>query len=101
MEAFSIAEKYVPKTTLMKVARAVLKAQDIKEDSWVNDDISAPSNYLGHYEKDDYQSAKEAVKICKIYDKRFWAYVIYRWNFSMWNGVQTWAEAIIKEYGGK
>lgn len=87
MESVLLAETYVPKEELITIARAVLLAQNIREDSW---DAAAKK-----YKKDDQVAANEAVEQYKLND--VWKNVIYRWNTRMWNDIQGWAECIILE----
>jgi len=87
MKSFLIAEAYVPKEELLTVAKAVLLAQDIKENSWDTD--------TKDYAKNDAIAAKEAVEQLAL--KEMWATVIYMWNRDMWNDAQGWAECTIKD----
>ena len=85
MKSTLIAEKYIPKKELLKVANAVLNAQDIREDSW---------NGL-IYQRRNESAASEAVVKNKL--SIFWKNIIYEWNQYNWNEIQTWAEEIIKK----
>lgn len=86
MESFLIAEKYVPKNELLKVAKAVLLAQDIKEDSWDGK----------YYSKTDGIAANEAVSSAGI--SKIWIEIIHGWNVHMWNDCQGWAQEIINTH---
>jgi len=83
MESFLIAEEYVPNQELILVAKAVLLAQDIKEESWE----------VRSYTKNDSVSAKEAVE--KLGCKTLWVEIIHGWNVHMWNDCQAWAQDVI------
>lgn len=85
MESFLIAQKYVPKDVLLQVARNVLLAQDIREESWNG----------ASYNKTNYESAKEAVESTS--SDPFWINIISRWINHMWNDVQAWSQDIIAE----
>jgi len=95
MEYFEIVEKYVPQATLTAVAKGVLLAQDIKEESWKGK----------FYTKSDLVAAAEAVKRMNL--DAFWVRVIRVWNVNMWNDVQDWAKEIVSrvktdlEYGSR
>lgn len=82
---FSIAEKYVPKEELKKVAKAVLLAQDIHEDSW--DD-----NTKKYKLTDDVASCR-AVEYLKL--DNFWKFIISNWTYDHWNEGQDWANEIL------
>ncbi len=84
VESFLIAEKYVPEDVLKKVAKAVLRAQDIREESW---------DGMRKYNKTDGESSCEAVKEYDLDD--VWSCVISGWLSFMWNDCQSWAEAIL------
>ena len=83
MESFLIAEKYVPSAELLIVAETVLKAQDIKEESWNG----------STYAKTDAESAKEAVRVSGL--PEIWIVIIHGWNVRLWNDVQAWAQEVI------
>lgn len=86
MESFLIAEKYVPKDTLKKVAKAVLLAQDIREDSW---------DEMCRYKKTDSESAYEAVNALEL--DAVWSCVISGWLSFKWNDCQSWAKLILQK----
>lgn len=75
-----LVEKFVPGDTKILVARAVILAQDIKEESW--------SGKI--YRKDNLISAAESVKEVGL--EEFWINIISMWNHSNWNGIQEWAQ---------
>ncbi len=83
MESFLIAEEYVPKKELVLIAKAVMLAQDVKEESWQE----------SSYAKNDLVSAKEAVE--KIGCKAVWIEIIHGWNVHMWNDCQAWAQDVL------
>ena len=88
-DCFLIAEKYVPEDVLKKVAQAVLRAQDIKEESWNG----------AKYDKTDEKSSVEAVNEYGLDD--VWSSVIFLWIAFKWNDCQEWAEAILAHYNEK
>jgi hypothetical protein len=85
--SFQIVEKFVPKEELVKVAKAILSCQDIKELSWDKD--------KSEYEKSMFQSSREAVEYIGL--DKFWIPIIHHWNTFMWNDVQAFAQDIIED----
>ncbi|MCK5021028.1 MAG: hypothetical protein KAS32_28715 [Candidatus Peribacteraceae bacterium] len=88
MESFMIAEHYVPKDELVKVAKAILLAQDLREDSWDGE--------VKTYTKTSVESSTESVNTIGL--KSVWAEIILGWNFHMWNDSQAWAQDIIEKF---
>lgn len=86
LSAFLIAETYVPDGTLILVAKAVLRAQDIQEESWVPERSAYACNFSC--------SAKQAVDETGI--NEMWASIISDWNRTCWNDCQSWAQAILE-----
>lgn len=82
-----IIENYVNDDTIVDIAKAVLKSQDIHENSW---DVLKKEYKLSCIE-----ASEKAVSIYKLED--FWVSIIGHWNNSYWNDVQYWAEAVIKK----
>ena len=78
MESFKIAEEFVPRPELLKVARAVLLAQDIREESY---DQNVEHDYL----KTILESVKEAVAISNVGE--FWIDILKGWN--TWMGTKV------------
>ena len=85
--AFNIAEKYVPKETLIRIARAALLAQDIKEGSW--------DEAKERYKITDAEAATEAARHFELED--FWYGPIIDWTMFDWNEVQDWAKDVLKK----
>jgi hypothetical protein len=88
-----IVETLLPKEQLPLVARVVLRAQDIKEDSWDPERT--------RYNKSMIVAAKEAVIDSSLTHQDMWILVISDWNTWDWNDVQWWAEETLKQYGDK
>jgi hypothetical protein len=88
LTGFEIAEKYVPKDELQKVARAALLAQDIKEHSW--------DAKKEEYKLNDREASIKAVDDLGI--DPFWRGIIGDWTAFCWNDVQYWAQEILKQY---
>lgn len=84
INSFLIASKFVPPEELHKVAEAVLRAQDISEDSW---------NGISRYEKTAEKSAYQAVEEIGLSD--FWKDIISRWISFQWNDSQLWAKRVL------
>lgn len=84
VEEFLIAEKYVPEATLNKVAKSILRAQYLREESW---------DGMRKYNKTDSEASCEAVKEFGLDD--VWCCVISGWLSFMWNDCQSWAEGIL------
>lgn len=81
-----LIEKFVSKEKQKVLAKTILDSQDIHESSWnVNE---------SKYEKDYFQSAKEAVDMNNI--DEFYANVICSWNTYCWNDIQSVAEIFLK-----
>ena len=91
LEGFLITYKFVSKKEQVSLAKAILEAQDIIEDSWSEDDR--------RYSKTHSMAALEAVNIHMKEDKKFWAHIISGWNTHFWNDVQWFAVGILKEHG--
>ena len=87
MESFIIAEHYVPKLELESVAKAVLRAQDIRESFWTD------SNQK--YSKENIEAVKMAVKEFEVND--IWIDIINGWITHMWNDVGYWANSILEK----
>lgn len=81
---FVLFENLLSKEKQKVVAKAILAAQDIKEDSW---------NGKG-YDKDDIMSAKEAVEMYELED--YFSVIVSDLNFFYWNDAQGFAETILK-----
>lgn len=82
MESFKIAEKFVPRPELLKVARAVLVAQDLREKSY-------DSNVKHDYRRTLLESVEIAVAISHV--DVFWIDILEGWNTSMWKESKGWA----------
>lgn len=85
MSEISLIENLTSKENQFLVARTILTAQDIKEDSWNGE----------KYLKTDLQATIEACKQYKLED--FWINIIVDFNCSSWNDIQDWAQSIIEE----
>jgi len=81
-----MADKFVQKEELLKVSKAVLRSQDIRELSW------DPTKK--RYTMDELEAAKQAVDDAGLDD--FWIHVIGYWDTFIWNDVQYWARAHIE-----
>lgn len=72
-----------------KLKEIVLSAQRIHEESWIIDKVDLDGECIsGHYSKDHFKSAVEAVTEAK--ENRNWAQVIYLLNYHAWNDIQDW-----------
>ena len=91
-EALAIAEKFVPKEEMKKLAQTILRAQTIYEESWVTDSNKFSG---GYYSLNDVTAASKAAE--EIGLDSFWVGIIESWNCSYWNDIQWWAEAYLKE----
>jgi pantothenate kinase len=79
----SLIENTCNKITQIAVANAILKFQDLKEESW-NGKI---------YTKTDNNCAIES---CKYYNlETYWIYIVLRLNHQFWNDIRGWAKYII------
>lgn len=87
-----LAERYVPKDELKKVAKAILIAQDIREESWI---YTNEEKTIGDYQLNNEKSAAQAVKNCEI--SKDWISIIAHWNNFGWNDIQWWAQEIIRK----
>jgi len=90
-EGFMIAEMFVPAESLFEVGKAILEAQDIRENSW---DTKKKQYQISYKE-----SAELAVNAHLTNDKNFWSRIIENWNFYFWNDVQYYAVGILKNNG--
>lgn len=103
MHELALIEKLVTPEKVELIARAILLAQDIKEESFDMkriDDAKAKGenvNPFQCYKKNDAQSANEAVfKVgFKDDEAEFWSMIISNLNYNNWNEAQGWAEDII------
>ena len=91
MSGMIIAENNLSPADLKNVAKAVLKAQGIKEESW--------DDNRKRYNKNDREAANEVVKEFGLDD--YWIYIIWKWNYENWNDVQSWANSILKSIEDK
>ena len=82
MNSMEITELYVPEEEKNRVYKAILLAQEIKEESW--------DRLRTFYVINDNQAASIATKAMGLKDH--WSGIIGWWNMSMWNDVQSWAE---------
>jgi hypothetical protein len=87
MESFLIVDILASKEIRLKVASAVLKAQEFREQSW-------------NTETDKYSITKqEAVKrtIPAFIQGKEWEIIITGWLYHMWNESKIWAENVVYE----
>ena len=84
MNSFLIAETYVPKHELQRVAQTILQAQKLREDSW---------NGL-RYTRCHNRTSQVACRQIQL--DEFWQPIIYAWNRDTWNESQTWAQELVK-----
>jgi len=89
--AFMITEQYLKKEELVRVAKAILRSQDIREESWIPTETN--------YKLNEQEASVQAVDEFKL--DNIWKYVITEWNMFYWNDVQGWAEAIIEALDNK
>lgn len=85
LTAATLIEEFLDSSVTQLVAKAVLKAQDVYEDSW--------NNNLIKYTLSHTDSAIEACIATGLELK--WSKYIAHWNIFMWNDIQGWAESIL------
>jgi len=83
--SFMLAEKYVPKDELLQVCKAVLRFQEVREQSWDG----------RKYAKTDAYVAKIVVKEFAL--QKHWVHILFRWNVDYWNDVQDFAMNMLEE----
>lgn len=71
--------------TVVKLARAVLMAQDFREESW--DDVTK------QYTRTNFMAASEAVQKAEL--DPFYEELIGAWNNFYWNDIQSWADTVM------
>lgn len=83
--ALWIIEKYLDQSLIKTIAKTVLLSQDIHEESWDGK----------KYQLSGADAAQQAVEQTSLPND--WSVVIGTWNYFNWNGVQYWAQEILKE----
>lgn len=86
--AFQIAEMYMPKTELVSLAKTVLLAQDLREDSWSVSKVK--------YNLTIVEASEQAVNKKGLRESL--SSIVIDLNLFHWNEVQGWAQAIIADY---
>lgn len=90
-----IVQHLLSKEEQIKIAKAILTAQDYYEESFYTE-VTCGGCIIPRYR---ITNSDAAVMACKDLELDiFWANCIGHWNFMMWNDVQGWAEIVIKEY---
>jgi hypothetical protein len=87
MESFLIIDTIASKEIRLNIASAILKAQEIREQSW-------------NIEADRYElTTKEAVKraIPTFLQGEAWETIITAWLYHMWNESREWAMGVVHE----
>jgi hypothetical protein len=89
MESFLIIDTIASKEIRLNVASAILKAQEIREQSW---NIKTEK-----YELTTKEAVKKAVPI--FIQGEVWETIITGWLYHMWNESEEWAKGVIYEFG--
>jgi len=87
MESFLIIDTIASKETRLNLALAVLKAQEIREQSW---NIKTEKYEL---------TTREAVKrtVPTFVPDEAWEIIITEWLYHMWNESKAWADGVVCE----
>jgi len=88
MTGFEISKKYVPRDELVKIAKVILRSQDIREDSWYQN-----KEEVGVYGMSIGLSVEEARNEFDL--PELWAIIITHWNYSYWNESRDFANKIL------
>lgn len=84
-----LVEKFCDEDFKIKLAKTILKCQEISEGSW--DDSTCK------YQKSMEESTKEALVEMGLDDPdHVWYTIILTFNSQYWNDIQYWCEAILK-----
>jgi hypothetical protein len=87
--AVNLVQKLVDEHTMYQIARAILKAQDIREESW-----------RGKLYQTTHKDAADAA--CNKIDlSLMWSKYIAHWNYHIWNDIQGWANIVVNDYPNK
>ena len=82
----AIVEEFLGNNTAHMIAKTVLKAQDIYENSWDND------NHKYHISHGD--AADKACTDVGLSVK--WSKYISHWNSYIWNDIHWWAKTVLR-----
>lgn len=93
-----LVQDLIDKPTMVKIAKAVLKSQQIFEDSWNQTPVDH-KGYVGSHGKYTLEHKDTSKMACETYNlDEMWIKYITHWNMGMWNDVQGWSKIVIRDY---
>jgi hypothetical protein len=87
MESFLVVDLVASKEMRLNVASAILKAQELREQSW--------NTKTEKYEISKQEAVKRTVPA--FVQDEMWETIITGWLYHMWNESKAWAELVVYE----